>query len=43
MVKSRFSTADVSAGVACLKGIEGFRITNLYDVNAKVRITKTWF
>jgi len=42
MVKSRFTTADVAAEVACLKRkIEGFRITNVYDVNSKVRYPVT--
>ena len=38
MVKQRVATADVAAEVACLKarGIEGMRVTNVYDVSSRV-------
>lgn len=39
MVKHRFSTHDVAAEVGCLKQkFLGFRLANVYDINAKV-----WF
>jgi len=39
MVKQRMSTADIAAEIGCLreKHLVGMRVTNVYDVNSKVR------
>ena len=36
MVKQRMSTVDAVAEVACLRRLVGMRVSNIYDVNAKV-------
>ena len=36
MVKQRMSTVDAVAEVACLRRLIGMRVSNIYDVNAKV-------
>lgn len=37
MVKSRMTTADVAAEVACLRArVTGMRLANVYDDSAKV-------
>lgn len=41
MVKQRLTTADVAGEVSCLKRLLGMRLANIYDINPKVRGTKT--
>ncbi|KAK9805687.1 hypothetical protein WJX72_012021 [[Myrmecia] bisecta] len=40
MVKQRMGTADVAGEVACLQRLLGFRMANLYDINAKTYMLK---
>lgn len=45
MVKQRMTSVDVAGEVACLQQrILGFRLANLYDINAKVSswCSKRW-
>ena len=40
MVKMRMTAADVAAQVACLQRLVGFRLANVYDLDAKTFVLK---